>query len=158
MSHKNSENISEELLQMTTEQIEQFDQNALDGKALECYENSQVLRPTVFRNKLSGRVGNYFDSFDVEIVIHENEISSSCSCDNSRKICQHAITLLYAWVNDGQDFLDVSHSIKELEKLNKERLVEIIANILRYKPSLVEMFLSREAPDWDEIDRDPLKN
>lgn len=152
---ENDSSISIELRNLGYPEIAAFDEEATHGEALGYYENSQIQDAVVFRNKLSGRVGNFFESFDVRLAIHGNEIACSCTCDSERKICMHAISLLYAWVNDGSDFTNLTHVISELENVEKSRLLEIVSNILQQQPHMAQQFLQKKNMDWDEIDRDP---
>jgi len=146
-----------DIYDLTLEQVQALDQNVSQGKARQFYENAQITRATVYQNKVSGRVGNFFEQYDVQLTFHGREIASSCTCEESRKICIHAVALLYAWLNDGKEFLDVERVLGEIKKMKKDRLVEIVTNIIQNNPSLVEMFLSRHIPDWDEIDTDPFR-
>jgi len=149
------DNVSSDLASLDSVQIEALDRNAASGKAKEYYENVQVTRATVYRNKLYGRVGNFLEEHQVEITVHENEISSSCTCGEARNICKHAIALLYSWVNDGRDFRNIGKTLIEIKKMDKERLLEIVSNIIRLHPDFIDLFLARQRPDWDEIDPDP---
>jgi len=155
MPDKNNSTIEKKLLELGYEQIAAFDEQVTLGEALAYYDNSQIENAVVFRNKLSGRVGNYFESYQVKITIYDNEISSTCECDNERKICRHAVALLYAWVNDSQDFLNIAEVLNQIEKMEKTRLVEIVANILQHEPHMAQLFLHNKEIDWDEIDQNP---
>lgn len=147
--------IDNTLLELGYDQIAAFDEEATRGEALAFYDNSQIEDAVVYRNKISGRVGNYFENYQVKVVVSGNEISSTCECDNERKICRHAIALLYAWVNDAQDFLNISDVLYEIEKMDKERLIEIVTNIIQHEPHYAQTFLQKKEIDWDEIDPEP---
>ncbi len=148
--------IARELRELGYDQIAAFDEEATRGEALAYYDNSQIEKAVVYRNKISGRVGNYFENYQVKIVIHGNEITSICECDSERRICRHAIALLYCWVNDAQDFLNVAEVLNKIEKVEKTRLLEIVANILQHEPHMAQAFLEKKMLDWDEIDPEPV--
>jgi uncharacterized Zn finger protein len=156
MKTKIDEKVVAELQQLDYAQIQSLDQEVAGGKALEYYENSQISRATVFRNKISGRVGNFLEGYDVEIVVHGAEIAVSCSCRRSRRICKHAVALLYSWINDSRDFLDIGVTLQEIKAMDKDRLIEIVSNILRINPSFVDLFLAKNISDWDDIEGEPL--
>lgn len=99
--------IAPDLQNLQLNQVEALDRETTGGKGLAYYETALISRPAVFHNHISGRVGNYVEHYDVRITFHENEIAGSCPCQRSRKICKHIIALLYSWVNDGGEFLDV---------------------------------------------------
>jgi hypothetical protein len=156
MPLKDDATIAAELRNLGYEQIAAFDADATNGEALLYYENSQVDNAVVYRNKISGRVGNFIEKFDVRLTLHGREISSSCSCDSSRKICQHAIALLYSWVNDASDFVNISNVLVDIAKLEKSQLLDIVVNIIQQQPHMADVFLAPKKPDWDEIDPDPM--
>jgi hypothetical protein len=154
MASDERDRISVDLSELSYSQVRDLDKNAADGKALEYYESAQINGASVYRNKISGRVGNFFEEFVVELTVHGKEISSSCTCSQSREICRHAVALLYAWVNDGGDFMNIGRVLDEIETMDKIRLVEIISNIIRVNPRFADVFLAKHNPEWDEIDMD----
>ncbi|MBN1560185.1 hypothetical protein JW998_08040 [candidate division KSB1 bacterium] len=155
MPLEDDETISIELRNLGYAQIAAFDQQATDGEALIFYENSQIENAVVYRNKLSGRVGNYLENYDVRIELHGNEITNICTCGSDRKICTHAIALLYGWINDAADFMNLSHVLADIRKVAKSQLMDIVANIIQQQPHMANAFLARKKMDWDEIDPEP---
>lgn len=152
---KNDE-IYAELRNIELSDVQTLDRNATSGKTQDYYENSQISSAVVYRNRISGVVGNFVEMHQVEITLHENELAASCTCSNSRSVCKHAVALLYAWVNDGMEFTNVEQALHQIKKLKKEQLIDIVTNIIRQNPSAIELFLAKDKPDWDEIDLDPL--
>jgi len=151
MEIKTTHPISPALADLDYEQIVNLDQELADGEGWEFYSSGQISRATVFENKLSGRVGNYAEEFEVEIVVSGDELRSSCNCSGSGEICKHVIALLYCWVNDSEGFLDVGDSIQELSSYNRDRLLEIVTNIIRHDPKNIERFLYSE-PIYDDTE------
>jgi len=156
MPDRNKNKFSQELQKLDYNQVAAFDEEATRGEALAYYDSSQIENAVVFRNKISGRVGNYFENYQVKVIVNGPEISSTCECQNERKICLHAIALLYGWVNDSQDFVNIDEVLRDIEKMDKKQLLEIVANILQQAPHLAPVFLKKKIPDWDEIDPDPV--
>ncbi len=144
--------VDPKLQHLDLEEVSTLDRDAIGGKGLAYYETALITRAAVFHNHISGRVGNYLENFDVRVTFHENEIAGSCPCQRSRKICRHIVALLYSWVNDGDEFLDIEQVLINVRAMKKEQLVEIVENILRENPEYAELFLHRQQPDWDEID------
>jgi uncharacterized Zn finger protein len=144
--------ISPKLLNLELSEVESLDRDSVGGKGMAYYEAALISRPAVFHNHLSGRVGNYLENYDVRITFHENEISGSCPCQRSRKICRHIVALLYSWVNDSDEFLDIEDVLQKVRAMKKEELVEIVENILRQNIEHADLFLKKQQPDWDEID------
>jgi uncharacterized Zn finger protein len=136
---------------MTIEQVEALDQEASGGRGENYYAKAMISRATVYQNHISGRIGNYLEFHDVKITFHDNELASNCTCRSSRKICKHIVALLYAWVNDRDDFLDVQQVLDKVRKMNQDQLIVIVENILRQYPEFADIFMMKKAPDWDEI-------
>ncbi|MBN1542810.1 SWIM zinc finger family protein [candidate division KSB1 bacterium] len=139
-------------MDLQLEQVEELDRQVSEGQAFAYYEGVQISHANVYRNILSGRVGDLIEWYDVRVRIFGRQISGSCSCGESRQICRHIIALLYAWIQDGRDFVDIGEKIAEIKKLDHERLIEIVGNILRYNPALADLFFEKDRMDWDELD------
>ena len=151
-----NDKISDDLISLNFSQVEALDRNATDGTSREYYESCQITSAIVYRNKLSGHVGNFLESNRVELTIHGDEITSSCSCQKSREICKHTVSLLYSWVNDGIDFTNIETVLEEIREMDKDSLVDVISNIIRINPSYIDIFLAKHEPEWDEIDPNPV--
>lgn len=156
MPLENDMTIAAELRNLGYQNITAFDEEATDGEAWAYYENSQIENAVVFHNKISGRVGNYFEKYDVRLTLHGREISSSCTCASDQNLCLHAIALLYGWVNDAADFVNLASVLIDIAKLDKAQLMNIVANIIQQQPHMADIFLARKKLDWDEIDPDPV--
>lgn len=152
MKTNRNNRISEDLLSIRLQDVEQLDQEMIAGTGLEYFESSQITQASVLHNAISGHVGDLTEDFAVRIRVHGNEISSSCTCHDPKQLCKHVIALLYSWVQDGDDFINVSEKLDEIRKLDKEHLVDVISNIIEYDPALAELFLNKKIPQWYEID------
>ncbi len=140
------------LKSLTLEQVTALDHEAINGNGLAYYETAMITHAVVYKNRISAHVGNYAENTQVRITFHEHDFAGSCTCQKSRKICRHIVALLYAWIHDGGEFLEVEKILCEVKKMGKTRLLEIIENILQQKPEFAGLFLSKRPPDWDEID------
>lgn len=149
METRTANPISPLLTDFNLEQIAALDQELTDGEGWEFYSNGQIKCATVFENKLSGRVGNFIEEYEVEIVVMGEEVRSSCNCSRTGEICKHVIALLYSWVNDTEGFLDVGDSLQKLRSYDRERLLEIVVNIIRHDPKNIERFLYSELTSDD---------
>lgn len=150
--------IAAELLSITPEQVAQLDQECTGGHGWEFYANGFVSGATVFRNTLIGQVRELTMVNIVEIKVRGREIYTSCTCSHRGGICNHALALLYSWINDGESFLDVGESMDELEKLDKGDLLRIVRRILVREPKFLSLALGRDAADDDDslLEDDPL--
>jgi|YNPNPStandDraft_1061719.scaffolds.fasta_scaffold101437_1 uncharacterized Zn finger protein len=150
--------IAPELLSLTSEQVAQLDQECTGGRGWDFYANGFVSGATVFRNTLIGQVRELTMINLVEIKVRGREIYTSCTCSHRGGICDHALAVLYSWVNDGESFLDVGESMDELEKLDKVDLLRIVRRILVREPKFLSLALGRDAADDDDslIEDDPL--
>ena len=151
MIEKNTYPISQALEDLEYKQIADLDENLTDGEGWEFYSSGQIRRATVFENKLAGRVGNFFEEYEVEIIVSDSELRGSCNCSRTGQFCKHMLALLYCWVNDAEGFTNVGDSLLELKSYEKERLLEIVANIIIHDPKNIERFLYSEE-SFDDLD------
>ncbi|MFZ5517815.1 MAG: SWIM zinc finger family protein [Candidatus Zhuqueibacterota bacterium] len=143
--------ISPELLKINERQIAILDQENTDGEGWDYYCNGQVVRATMYKNRIVGTVRELLETFDVEIKVEQDEIITSCSCGTKAGVCKHTVAFLYSWVNDRSDFLNVGSSIKKLYKMEKSELIDIIGRVIQNDPTNVRFFFNN-ALDEDELD------
>jgi len=127
--------VSPHLLNLTISQVVQLDQEATGGEGWQYYSNGHIMKATVFQNKLSGRVLDSSHIYFVEIKANARELLAYCNCNTNGYLCKHIVALLYSWVNDREDFIDVGKSLKKLENLDKKALIEIIGRMLLNDPT-----------------------
>ncbi len=156
MKSEHFEAVSEELLGLTYDDVASFDDETLNGEGAAYYEQSQIMDAVVFRNRLSGRVGNFVEAHQVRVTTHGRELSCRCTCNSGKNICIHSMALLYAWVNDGEDFMNLSRVLEQIGDWSADRVREVVVNILQQQPHLAVRFLQKNIPEWDEIEPDPL--
>ncbi len=144
--------IEKNLRSINMGQVQSLDEQITKGNGWEYYESAQITRATIFKNKISAEVGNFLETYQVKLSVHGQEISGSCTCGRARRLCKHMVALLYAWVQDGNDFTDVERQLDEITKMDKEDLVKIVSNIIRANPEYIELFMLKNIPEWDEID------
>ncbi len=153
----NKHQISHNLFELTEKQVATLDLEATDGKGWECYCNSYISRPTVYKNKISGKFRNFTEDHLVEIKVDEKQITTFCSTCRRGEICIHSVALLYSWIYDSEAFINVADSIKELENKNKSELIEIIARMLINDFGNVEL-VHDDCDEEEDYDLDGLLN
>jgi hypothetical protein len=153
----NKHQISRNLYDLTENQVATLDLEATDGKGWECYCNSYINRPTVYKNKISGRFRNFTEDHLVEIKVDERQITTFCSTCRRGEICIHSVALLYSWIYDSNAFINVADSIKELESKDKGELIEIIARMLINDFGNVEL-VHDDSDEEEDYDLDGLLN
>ncbi|MFQ5604577.1 MAG: hypothetical protein ACE5HS_15010 [bacterium] len=149
--------ISNLLFELTENQIARLDQDATDGQAWSLYCDSYINRPTVFKNKISGRFRNFSTDNFVEVVVDDKQLTTFCSTCRVGEICVHAVALLYSWVYDSDGFTNIADAIKQFEEMDKSELIEIIARMLSKDVGNLEVVDDRSLEDED-YDIDGLLN
>lgn len=127
--------ISSALNNITERQIALLDQENTDGLGWDYYCNGRITQPTVLNDRISGLIKELGEVFQVEITAHENEISSKCSCGIRDGVCNHVVALLYSWVNDRADFINIGTLIGRLQHKDKSELIELIERIFANDPT-----------------------
>ncbi|MFQ5769815.1 MAG: SWIM zinc finger domain-containing protein [bacterium] len=149
--------VSTLLYDLTEKQIVILDQEATGGEGWYLYCDSYINRPTVFKNKISGRFRNFSEDYFVEVKVDERQITTFCSTCRRGEICVHAVALLYSWIYDSEGFINVADSIKQFEGMDKGELIEIIARMLLKDAGNLEV-VDENARDEDDYDLEGLLN
>lgn len=154
MTMKTHYEISPHLREITHEQVAYLDKAATDGASWDFYCNSYIHHPTVFGDKMSGVVQDAIDEYFAEVRADHEELVAGCTCRSRSGICKHAIALLYGWVNDNEDFLNVADTLERLRQRDKEEILAILGRILMFDPrnaSLLEDKFAADDPEEDGL-------
>ncbi|HEX9973256.1 MAG TPA: SWIM zinc finger family protein [bacterium] len=141
--------ISSALKAITEKQIGILDQENTNGEGWEYYCNGQIVRAAVLKNQISGTIREFLEEFHVTIQVDEHEIMTSCSCGARNGVCNHIVALLYSWINDQQDFINIGTLIERLHDLEKQDLINLLQRIIEHDP-INARFLDN--PEYDEND------
>lgn len=132
--------VSSELEDINERQVGILDQETADGKGWEYYCNGQVVRAAVLGNRISGTIREYVEDFNVVIKVDDHEITTSCTCGSRDGVCKHVIALLYSWINDKDDFINIGDEIKRLHRMEKQELIDVIKRIIQNDPVNIKFF------------------
>jgi uncharacterized Zn finger protein len=141
--------ISPELRQISERQISILDQENTNGEGWEYYCTGQIVQAAVLKNRISGTIREYLEEFHVQIQIDEHEVVTSCSCDTGEVVCKHIVALLYSWINDTEDFVNIGNLVKRLYKMEKQDLIDALERVIQSDPRNIR-FLER--PEFNEND------
>ena len=146
--------ISSELEDINERQVGILDQESTDGEGWEYYCNGQIVRAAVIGNRIVGTIREYLEDFNVVIKVDDKEITTSCSCGTREGVCKHIIALLYSWINDKDDFVNIGDQIKQLHLMEKQELIDVIERIIQNDPINVRFFrdLSHNGNGFDAED------
>ena len=143
--------IAPELTDINERQIGILDQENTDGEGWDYYCNGQIIRAAVFGNRITGTVREFTEEFDVMIRVDLHEITTSCTCGTRQGVCKHIVALLYSWIHDKQDFINIGDQIKRLHSMEKQQLIDVIERIIQNDPINVRFF-SEYSYDLEEVD------
>ena len=146
--------VSDALRSITQEQVTELDQESTGGEGWEYYSKGFVSGATVCQDVLLGQIRELSAVNNVEIKVRGQEIYTSCSCSRTGGVCHHAIALLYAWVDDAENFIDVGKAINELAQLDKEQLVKILQRILIRAPKFISLAVGRFTEEDSDVNEE----
>lgn len=132
--------IAPELKEINERQIGILDQENTDGEGWDYYCNGQIIRAAVSGNRLSGTVRDYLEEYDVVIRVDQHEITTSCTCGSREGVCKHIVALLYSWIHDKDDFVNIGYEIKKMQNMEKQQLIDVIERILQNDPINIRFF------------------
>ncbi len=127
-------------IKITERQIALLDQENTNGEGWNFYCTGQIVHASVFNDEISGIVRDFSENNQVNIKFREHEIECSCSCSSKRVICKHVIALLYSWINDREEFINIATFMDHLKTLKKDRLIEILKELLIDNPRNFRFF------------------
>ena len=143
--------IAPELREINEHQIGILDQENTDGEGWDYYCNGQIVRAAVLGNRISGTIREYTEEFDVVIRVDLHEVTTSCTCGTKQGVCKHIVALLYSWIHDKEDFINIGDQIKKLHDMEKQQLIDVIERIVQNDPINVRFF-SDYSLDFNELD------
>jgi uncharacterized Zn finger protein len=143
--------IAPELREINERQIGILDQENTDGEGWDYYCNGQIVRAAVLGNRISGTIREYTEEFDVVIRVDLHEVTTSCTCGTKQGVCKHIVALLYSWIHDKEDFINIGDQIKKLHDMEKQQLIDVIERIVQNDPINVRFF-SDYSLDFNELD------
>ena len=143
--------IAPELREINERQIGILDQESTDGEGWNYYCNGQIVRAAVLGNRISGTIREYTEEFDVVIRVDLHEVTTSCTCGTKQGVCKHIVALLYSWIHDKEDFINIGDQIKKLHNMEKQQLIDVIERIVQNDPINVRFF-SDYSLDFNELD------
>lgn len=146
--------VSPMLSQLSSKQIALLDQDENDGEGWDFYSNGQVMNATVFNDEISGIVREFVKDYKVKVKVNEHEVSCSCSCDSEKVVCNHVIALLYSWVYDQEEFINLGVIIKQLASLDKNVLVSVVERFLIDDPQNVKFFERQSDLEYNTVEID----
>jgi uncharacterized Zn finger protein len=141
--------ISSALKAITEKQIGILDQENINGEGWEYYCSGQIVQAAVLKNKISGTIREFLEQFQVTIQVDEHEIMTSCSCGERNGVCKHVVALLYSWVNDQQDFINIGTLVERLHDFEKQDLINLLQRIIEHDPGNARFLDNQE---YDEND------
>jgi uncharacterized Zn finger protein len=125
-------------------------------KGQDYYDNGHVMGPVKLENTLYAQVlGSASAPYEVRATIDPN-ISTECTCPVGN-MCKHGVALLLQWANDSSSFMDADTFIGSIEKMNKDEIINILKNLIKQNPSLVNEF-SLETGEKPEVNIDAVSD
>ncbi|MBN2008336.1 hypothetical protein JW960_03200 [candidate division KSB1 bacterium] len=128
---------------ITQDMVSILDQESTNGEGWNYYSNGRIVHASVYQNEISGTLRELRDDICVKIKIDENEIHYSCNCNTEEGICVHIVALLYSWVFDNEEFVNMNNIINELEEFDKDSLIDVVERLLLNDPQNIR-FLQPE--------------
>ena len=149
-------NISPILTNITQKQVAILDQENTNGEGWDYYCNGQVIHAIVSKNDISGIIREYLEDFKVQIKVNEFEIFCKCSCDSENVICRHVVALLYSWVFDKSEFINLDKFLNKLENMEKEKLIKVVERFIVDDPRNIKFFNTQRDFEVNDFDIDNL--
>jgi uncharacterized Zn finger protein len=137
---------------ITSEQVIHLDQDNTNGDGWTYYCNGQILCANVFKDEISGVIHEFVEDFSARVKVDDYSLTCSCSCSSDGVVCKHIVALLYSWVYDRQEFVDLNSVIENLHNIDKESIIKMIERFLVDDPRNLEIFKKTKELEDIEVD------
>ena len=133
---------------ITQDMVSILDQESTHGEGWNYYSNGRIIHASVYQNEITGTLRELHDDIQVKIKIDENELHYSCNCDATAGICKHIVALLYSWVFDSAEFINMNNVINQLDNYDKDFLIEVVERLLLHDPQNIRFLHPENSSEY----------
>ncbi len=136
-----------DLIRLKEADIEKLFEPRIFERGIQYYEQGRVVRPVVYRNSIMAECrGTQPENYSIHIDVDDSRVIASCTCPYASGNCKHVAAVLYAWLKKPSMFTDLGQAEELLRRQEKNALVEIVIDMVRYDPSVIYVINLRLLP------------
>lgn len=126
-----------------------FDSKILE-RGIRYFREGRLKQPMIYHDRIMADCqGTMPEDYHISVDLHEGNMVASCTCPYAFGYCKHIAAALYAWVVRPAIFKDLGRSENLLKQLNKDQVVEIVMDMIRYDPDVLYVINLRLTPVSD---------
>lgn len=139
-----------DLIRLKETDVEKLFDPKIFERGVRYYEQGRILRPLVYRKSLMAECqGTLPENYYIRVDVNDDNIVASCTCPYAFGYCKHIAAVLYAWLKKPAMFKDLGESEELLKRQDKNALVEMVIDMIRYDPDVVYVINLRLLPRED---------
>jgi len=101
------------------------------------FEQGRVMMPFIYGDSIMAECrGTLPENYHVRVDLRGGRLVASCTCPYAFGYCKHIAAVLYGWLKNPGAYRDLGQSESLLKKMDKDSLVEIVMDMIKYDPDV----------------------
>ncbi len=123
-----------------------FEEKIYD-RGIKYFEQGRIQRPFVYHDSIMAECqGTLPEDYHIRVDLRGGNFVASCTCPYAFGYCKHIASVMYAWLHKPEMFKDLGQSERLLKRMDKDQLVEIVMDMIKYDPDVVYVVNLRLLP------------
>jgi uncharacterized Zn finger protein len=139
---------------ITQDMVARLDHERTNGEGWIYYSNGRIVYATVYQNEMTGIVREFRNDIHVKINLDKEELHYSCDCETDNGMCKHIVALLYSWVFDSTEFINMADVILQLEEYDKPHLISVLERLLLNDPQNIRFLNPSKELEYPDFFQD----
>lgn len=127
--------------------ISRFFDKTIYERGVNYFEQGRIQRPVVYHSNIMADCrGTLPEDYHIRIELRDDNIIASCTCPYAFGYCKHIAAVLYGWIRKPSMFMDLGRSEYLLKQLDKDAVVEVVMDMIKYDPDVTYVINLRLTP------------
>ncbi len=106
-------------------------------RGVKYFEQGRVMRPFIYGDSIMAECrGTLPENYHVRVNLKGGRLVASCTCPYAFGYCKHIAAVLYGWLKNPGAYRDLGQSESLLKEMDKDSLVEIVMDMIKYDPDV----------------------
>lgn len=139
--------VPDDLRDLKESDIESLFDSKIYERGIAYFEEGRLRRPVVYHDSVMADCqGTLPEDYHIRVEIKGGNFIASCTCPYAFGYCKHIAAVTYAWLKKPGAFKDLGQSEDMLKRLDRDSLVEIVIDMIKYDPDVVYVINLRLTP------------
>ncbi|MDI6896129.1 SWIM zinc finger family protein [Methanocella conradii] len=127
--------IAHGLRELKEDEVRRLFEERVFERGVRYFEQGRVVRPFIYGDSIMAECrGTLPQNYQVRVDVRGGRLVASCTCPYAFGYCKHMAAVLYGWLKNPGMYKDLGQSESLLKKMDKDTLVEIVVDMIKYDP------------------------